>query len=95
MIFVCINNSVATKNGNNDGTTEFAHRDRPDLTAGRFDLENNNKQKVKAKNNSAKKFLFNLIIYICGFNIINIPLKNNIWIKKISYANITIMLHFR
>ena len=24
MIFVCINNSVATKNGNNDGTTEFA-----------------------------------------------------------------------
>jgi len=58
MILVCINNSVATKNGNNEGTTEFAHNDRPDLTAGRLVFEKNSKQNVKSKNINVKKFLF-------------------------------------
>ena len=59
MMFVCINSSVATKNGKREGTTEFAHNAKPDFTAGRLLFENINKQKVKAKNVRGKKFLFN------------------------------------
>ena len=62
IIFVCINNSVATKNGKSEGTTELAHNDKPDFTAGRLELENTNKQSVKVKNIIGKKFLFNFII---------------------------------
>ena len=40
MIFVCINNSVATKKGNRDGTTEVAQSDIPDFTAFKLELEN-------------------------------------------------------
>ena len=43
-MFVFINSSVATKNGNKEGTTELAQRDKPFLTAGRFVFEKNNKQ---------------------------------------------------
>ncbi|MCI8637542.1 MAG: hypothetical protein HFJ36_07035 [Clostridia bacterium] len=60
-IFVCINNSVATKKGKSDGITEFAHKFNPDFTAGRLLLEKINKQNVKPKNKKANKFLFNLI----------------------------------
>jgi hypothetical protein len=52
---------VATKNGNKEGTTEFAHKDKPDLTAGRLLLEKSNKQKVKQINTKGRKFLFNFI----------------------------------
>ena len=58
---VCINNSVATKKGNREGTTEFAQRSNPDFTAGRLLFEKIKRQKVKPKNNIGKKFLFNFI----------------------------------
>ena len=44
---MCINNSVATKNGNNEGTTEVAHKLSPDFTAGKFELENIRRHKSK------------------------------------------------
>ena len=52
------NNSVATKNGKSVGTTEFAHNDRPFFIAGRLLLEKSNRLDPKAKNTSAKIFLF-------------------------------------
>ena len=60
MIFVCINNSVATKNGNSEGTTDVAQRDIPDFTAFKLELENINIQIVNSKNMSDIIFLFNL-----------------------------------
>ena len=56
--FVFINNSVATKNGKSAGTTEFAHNDNPFFIAGKLLLENSSKLAPKAKNISAKIFLF-------------------------------------
>jgi hypothetical protein len=61
IIFVCINNSVETKKGKSEGTTEFAHSDNPDFTAGRLLLEKINKQKVNPRNKIGNIFLFNLI----------------------------------
>lgn len=61
MIFVCINNSVATKKGNKEGTTEFAHKANPDFMAGRLLLEKNSKQKVKPKKRRGRMFRFNLM----------------------------------
>ena len=61
MIFVCMSNSVATKNGKREGTTEFAHNANPDLTAGRLLLEKISRQKVNAKNNMGNRFLFSFI----------------------------------
>ena len=58
---MCISNSVATKNGKREGTTELAQSNKPDFTAGRLLLEKINKQKVKPKNKREKKFLFSFI----------------------------------
>ena len=44
MKFVEHKTSVATKKGNNDGTTLFAHNKSPDLEASRLDFENITKQ---------------------------------------------------
>ena len=38
-MFVCSKSSVATKNGNKDGTTEVAHKIRPFFTAVKLFLE--------------------------------------------------------
>lgn len=73
-MFVCISISVAIKKGRSEGTTLFANRFKPFFTAGRFDLENINKQKVKHKNIKGIKFLFSLSTYIFNFGIINLPL---------------------
>ena len=40
MKFVWLSNSVATKNGNNVGTIEFAHNNKPFFVAYRLVLEN-------------------------------------------------------
>lgn len=58
-MLVCINNSVATKNGNNEGTTEVAHKLSPDFTAGKLALENTRRPRVKHKKIIGKKFLRN------------------------------------
>ena len=64
MILVCIKSSVATKNGNKEGMTELAHKDKPDLTACKLDLENISKQMVNNKNKIGKKFFLNFEIGI-------------------------------
>lgn len=61
MILVCINSSVATKKGNREGITEFAHKDNPDLTAGRLLLEKMRRQNVNPKNKRGSIFRFNLM----------------------------------
>ena len=61
MMLVCISNSVATKKGNREGTTELAHRAKLDLIAGRLLFEKMSKQKVNPKNNKGNKFLFSFI----------------------------------
>lgn len=61
-MFVFINSSVATKKGNKEGTTEFAQRDNPFLTAGKFVFENNNKHKQNNRKHSARKFRLIFII---------------------------------
>ena len=58
-MLVCIRSSVATKNGNKDGTTEFAQSNNPDFTAGRLLFEKINKHKVKTINIIGKKFFRN------------------------------------
>jgi hypothetical protein len=58
---VCDKSSVATKKGNKEGITEFAHKERPFFTATRLFLEKINKQNVKNKKSIGKKFFFNLI----------------------------------
>ena len=60
-MWVCINNSVATKKGKSDGITEFAHNAKPDFTAGRLLCEKINRQTVNPKNNKGNKFLFSFI----------------------------------
>ena len=45
-----------------EGTTEFAHKLRPDLTADRFVLENIKRHVVNPKNAKGKIFLFSFII---------------------------------
>ena len=56
---MCINNSVATKNGNNEGTTEVDHKLSHDFNAGKFELENIRRPRVKNKKIIGKKFLRN------------------------------------
>ena len=58
-MFVCSKSSVATKNGNKDGTTEVAHKIRPFFTAVKLFLENNKSETAKIRKTNAKKFLFN------------------------------------
>ena len=53
---VFIKASVATKNGNSEGTTEFAHKDRPFFIAGKLLVENNNKLAPNAKKSNANIF---------------------------------------
>ena len=55
IILVCISNSVATKKGNKEGTTQLAQSCNPDFIAGRLLLEKINKQAVKHKKINAKK----------------------------------------
>ena len=55
---VCIRSSVATKNGNSEGTTEVAHRVNPFFIAGRLLPENSNRHIANNKKMIAKKFLF-------------------------------------
>ena len=54
---VCSNNSVATKNGKSEGTTDVAHNVRPFFIAGKLLLEKSNKHIANIKNIMAKKFL--------------------------------------
>lgn len=61
IMFVCISNSVETKNGKRAGTTEVAHRESPDFTAAKLVLEKIKIHSVNDKNRIAKKFLFNFI----------------------------------
>lgn len=56
MKFVLHNNSVATKNGNRVGTTEFAHKIKPFLAASRFDAENKIRLRVNSKKSTVKKY---------------------------------------
>lgn len=44
---MCDKSSVATKKGNKEGTTEFAHKERPFFTAIRLFFEKINKSKYK------------------------------------------------
>lgn len=60
-IFVCINNSVATKKGKREGTTELAQSCSPDFTAGKLLFEKMSKQKVKDKNNRGRMFFLSFI----------------------------------
>ena len=60
-IFVCISNSVATKKGKREGTTELAHKAKPDFIAGKLLLENISRKNVKPKKSNGRKFLFNFI----------------------------------
>lgn len=60
-IFVCINNSVATKKGNKEGTTEVAHNVKPVFTAAKLFFENSKILNAKHRKTIAKKFLFNFI----------------------------------
>ena len=54
---VCKSNSVATKNGNREGTTDVAHNVKPFFIAGKLFLEKSNKHIVNKRNAIAKKFL--------------------------------------
>ena len=58
IILVCINNSVETKKGNNEGTTDVAQSESPDLTAGKFDFEKIKIHIAKNINIKPKIFLF-------------------------------------
>ena len=49
-ILVWASNSVATKKGKSEGTTEVAHRVNPVLAATKLDDENITKLNVKSKN---------------------------------------------
>lgn len=53
-IFVCINNSVAIKKGNNDGTTDVAHNVNPVFAADKFVDENKTRHNANIKNISGK-----------------------------------------
>ena len=57
---MCIKSSVATKNGNRDGTTEVAQRLIPDLTATKFEFEKIKMEIVNSKNSMDIRFRFNL-----------------------------------
>ena len=70
-MFVCSKSSVATKNGNKDGTTEVAHKIRLYFTAVKLFLENNKSENAKIRKTNAKKFLFNLITKKLNFGITN------------------------
>lgn len=56
IMFVCIRSSVATKKGNKEGTTELAHKERPDFIAGKLLLEKIKRQKVNSKKIIGSKF---------------------------------------
>lgn len=58
---MCISNSVATKKGKREGTTEFAQSCKPDFIAGRLLLEKMSKQKVKPINSKGNRFLFSFM----------------------------------
>ena len=55
-ILVCDNSSVAIKKGSKDGTTEFAHNNKPFLVAAKLDLENTTKLIVNKQNRAGIKF---------------------------------------
>ena len=55
-------NSVATKNGNKDGTIEFAHKTSPFFAADKLVLENITRQAVNTVNITGNKSCFNLNI---------------------------------
>jgi hypothetical protein len=73
-MFVCISNSVATKNGNNEGITLVANSCKPFFTAGKFAFENTSKPTVNARNNNGIMFLFNFITNMCMIFILHIIL---------------------
>ena len=60
-ILVWESNSVATKNGNNDGTTAVAHKVNPIFAEAKLDDEKTTKNIVKSKNNIDNKLFFNFI----------------------------------
>jgi len=60
--FVCINKSVATKKGNKEGTTEFAHKESPFFIAGKLLEENRSKLPAKAKKIKVRIYRFSFII---------------------------------
>ena len=57
---VWLSNSVATKNGSKDGTTELAQRARPDLELEIFVLEKTSISKINMQITAGKNIFFNL-----------------------------------
>ena len=60
-ISVLDSNSVAIKNGKSEGTTEFAHKIRPDFAAFKLLAENIIKLEVKNIKSSGIRYFFNFI----------------------------------
>lgn len=74
-ILVCINKLVATKKGNNEGTTVVAHKVSPFLTAIKLVLVNISSKKEKDKKIKVKKFFLEKIRKKCFFICIYITIK--------------------
>lgn len=70
-IFVCINISVAIKNGRREGITLLANKIKLFLTATKLYFEKISKQKVNSKKNIGIIFLFNFKKYFFILNIKN------------------------
>lgn len=64
---VWLSNSVAIKNGNKAGTTEFAHKSKPFLVADKFSFEKITKQMVKITNIAGNMFFLIEKNKKCGF----------------------------
>lgn len=58
MAFVLLNNSVATKKGKRDGTTELAHNVIPDFAAIKLEFENIISEKINNIKNMTNKLSF-------------------------------------
>ncbi|MCL2859882.1 MAG: hypothetical protein FWF46_04855 [Oscillospiraceae bacterium] len=69
IMLVWLSNSVAIKNGNNAGSTEFAHKEIPDFAATKLSLENIIKANVNEQNVSGKMSFFIDIIIKLFFSI--------------------------
>lgn len=80
---MCINNSVDTKKGKREGTTDPAQRVNPVFTAGRFTGEKRSKQNVKAKKAKAKKLRFTLITQNWHFENMTSPYFEYMYKQKV------------
>ena len=80
IIEVCSNSSVATKNGNRDGTTEVAHNVSPVFIAGRLFFENSRRHIANIRKMIAKRFL--LIFNTKKWHFENILSPSNVYALK-------------